>query len=70
MNWDIGVTLGLLILSGFQSYFLQPLTSNVRDILLIIICTLRVFKGDKFSPNWRLLILYCIKSFKIFIKNK
>ena len=70
LSWDLGAPLGFLINSGFQIFWLQPLISKVSDIVLIIICTLEGLKDDQFLPNWRLLILYCMKSIKIFIKHQ
>ena len=47
LAWDIWVPLGLLISSGSQSCWIQPLISKVRAILLIIICDIEVVKGNQ-----------------------
>ena len=48
LNWYIGVPLGFLMPSGFQSLWLQPLIRKVREMVLVIICTLEGLKGDQF----------------------
>ena len=48
LNWYLGVPLCFLITSDLQIFWLQSLTRKVRNIVLIIICTLEVFKGDQF----------------------
>ena len=70
LNWVLGVPLCLLVPSGFQIFCLQPLISKVRYIVIIIICTLEGLKCGQFWPNWRLLMLSCMHSLKIVIKNQ
>ena len=48
LNWDIGVTLGLLMTSDYHRFCIQKLTSKVRYTVLIIIRTLKGLKGYKF----------------------
>ena len=67
LSW---VPLGFLMPSGFQSLWIQPLISKVRDIVLIIIFTLEVLKGCQFWSNWKFFILSCMHSIKIFIKHQ
>ena len=40
LNWDLGVSLGFLMPSGFQIFWIQPIIIKFRDIILIIIYTL------------------------------
>ena len=69
LGWDPEVIMGLLIISGFHSWYFQPLISKFSNIVLIIIWTFKVTKGDKIWPNSRLLILSCVHSLKIVIKH-
>ena len=48
LNWDLGVHLVFLIPSGFQSLWIQPLISKVREIVFIIICNLEGLIGYQF----------------------
>ena len=47
LNWDLGVPLVFLMPSVLQSFWLQKIIIDVRDIVLIIVCTLEVFKGGQ-----------------------
>ena len=45
VSWGVS---GIPVPSGFQRFWLQPLISKFRDILLIIIYTLEGLKSDQF----------------------
>ena len=70
LDWNLGFPMRFLVPSGFHSWWIQPLISKVREIVLIIICTLEGLKGVQSWPNWRFLILYCMHSLKIFTKHQ
>ena len=48
LNLDIWVPLVVLMSYVFQIFWLQELTINVRNVVLIIIGTLEGLKGDQF----------------------
>ena len=48
LNWYLEVPLGLLIPSAFHRCWLKPLTRKVREIFLIIICTIERLKVNQF----------------------
>ena len=70
LNWYHGVSLGFLMTFEFQICSLQPFISKVRDIVLIIICTIEGLKCYQLWPHQKLLIFSCMHSLKIVIKHQ